>query len=1071
MRLACLAVMLALHVYSWADPLPLPVVSRTLDEGACRFLTTDQHYVLFGTGNNLLILEPDDNLALRKVGSVYTPGVVMALAVSGDYIFVANDHSGLTIVDYSDPREPQVVGTLPLVDRAFDVEVAGDYVFIAEIDYGMQIVDCSDPTMPRVAASVLQANDNARVFAVAVAGNRAYMADQQGVTVLDVGAPEAPAVVSRFPIPSYDIQVRDTIAFVSGNESRRFRAYSIGNPDSLVLLSEVTSLSTKALLFGLSDSRAYVGCEQGGLGIVDISNPRALTRIAQYDPAGMGIEGQGAVVLDGVVYFASHAHGAFSFVESDSNVFEPALAYRAGSAPLELAISGRRLFVANYYSGLTEVDITQPLLPRPVYSSSNTGDFGYTQSVDVFSRDGYLYALSVDAESGIRLLDVTDQNQPFEVSRRSLVDARVGRVLGDNIYICTGNAVAIISVADVHALEYVTAFGVSGTSYDLDMAGDTLYVAARSAGLVAFDVADPYSPQRLWSAALGDVGAVRVDYPYGYLSAADSTLIIVDLSAAPAVQVGRVRTRSLPSGLRLIENLVCVSSADGFYVFDVANPEAPEEVGYRGGLGLGYDVELYDQTVGGERRVTAINASTSGGATLLDITGLLDDTRTSLIVAGGGIEADNFAYFLKNTNASTNIAYTILSRSRGFNAKVAYMNPQSWQDLDGDGVNDAIVTSDVMTTDELRDGILELRDSGNPLRPNVMFISAHGHVDEFDISGDANENVRADSLGAWIDQAGLDAQTPLVFVMEACNSGSFIEEISEGRSNRVFIASGLADEVCSFWNGESFSTKFWEAVWRGETLWQAFDAARAWVAEQTTSQHPILDANGDGIPSDSLDRQIALSIVLGGDSQEGATLPVILDSPAGIDALGDSITVTIVCNGAMENVWYRVFPRTGAYDPAGLLWGEMQSIGQNHYRAFISGLSSLPDSEYLLEFNALDDYVNLALPRVAALHTPQAEPRPELPGGLRALRSYPNPFNTTSTIEFELGGTSRIVLNVWNVLGQQVEALVDREFGAGVHTISWNGLSRNGRALPSGLYFICVENGGRLYTIKSLLLR
>jgi len=63
-------------------------------------------------------------------------------------------------------------------------------------------------------------------------------------------------------------------------------------------------------------------------------------------------------------------------------------------------------------------------------------------------------------------------------------------------------------------------------------------------------------------------------------------------------------------------------------------------------------------------------------------------------------------------------------------------------------------------------------------------------------------------------------------------------------------------------------------------------------------------------------------------------------------------------------------------------------------------------------------------------------------------QNYPNPFNAETTIKFMLSTAGNLQLAVYNVLGQEVEVLVDREMAAGVHIITWGGLE-----FPSGIYF------------------
>ncbi|UCE20139.1 MAG: T9SS type A sorting domain-containing protein [Gemmatimonadota bacterium] len=63
-------------------------------------------------------------------------------------------------------------------------------------------------------------------------------------------------------------------------------------------------------------------------------------------------------------------------------------------------------------------------------------------------------------------------------------------------------------------------------------------------------------------------------------------------------------------------------------------------------------------------------------------------------------------------------------------------------------------------------------------------------------------------------------------------------------------------------------------------------------------------------------------------------------------------------------------------------------------------------------------------------------------------QNYPNPFNPETTIEYTLPEPSRVRVEVYNLLGQVLEVLVDCEKNAGYHVIKWDGSD-----VPSGVYF------------------
>jgi hypothetical protein len=91
------------------------------------------------------------DLDTRLLGICSTDGAAMAVAVSGNYAYVANDESGLKVIDVSNPDSPRVVASYDTLGFAWGVTVSGNYAYEADSGAGLQIIDISDPTHPQYA--------------------------------------------------------------------------------------------------------------------------------------------------------------------------------------------------------------------------------------------------------------------------------------------------------------------------------------------------------------------------------------------------------------------------------------------------------------------------------------------------------------------------------------------------------------------------------------------------------------------------------------------------------------------------------------------------------------------------------------------------------------------------------------------------------------------------------------------------------------------------------------------------------------------------------------------------------
>lgn len=96
---------------------------------------------------------------------------------------------------------------------------------------------------------------------------------------------------------------------------------------------------------------------------------------------------------------------------------------------------------------------------------------------------------------------------------------------------------------------------------------------------------------------------------------------------------------------------------------------------------------------------------------------------------------------------------------------------------------------------------------------------------------------------------------------------------------------------------------------------------------------------------------------------------------------------------------------------------------------------------------------------------------PELPRVTLLHPVHPNPFNPKADIRFELSEASRAVLEVYDIAGRRLRTLADKHFEAGTHLESWRGFDDNGRALPSGVYFIRLKTRLGVESRKAVLVQ
>ena len=89
-----------------------------------------------------------------------------------------------------------------------------------------------------------------------------------------------------------------------------------------------------------------------------------------------------------------------------------------------------------------------------------------------------------------------------------------------------------------------------------------------------------------------------------------------------------------------------------------------------------------------------------------------------------------------------------------------------------------------------------------------------------------------------------------------------------------------------------------------------------------------------------------------------------------------------------------------------------------------------------------------------------------------ALHSnYPNPFNPTTTISYDLPEQAQITLGIYDLLGKRIKTLVHQSQDAGKQIVMWDGTDDVGRQVSAGVYLYRIQAGQFAQTRKMLFLK
>ena len=84
-------------------------------------------------------------------------------------------------------------------------------------------------------------------------------------------------------------------------------------------------------------------------------------------------------------------------------------------------------------------------------------------------------------------------------------------------------------------------------------------------------------------------------------------------------------------------------------------------------------------------------------------------------------------------------------------------------------------------------------------------------------------------------------------------------------------------------------------------------------------------------------------------------------------------------------------------------------------------------------------------------------------------QNYPNPFNSSTTIKYKIEKRSNVKIEIFNIIGQKIETLVDEVQMPNEYTIRWEVSDKT--VLPSGLYFYQINVDNRIKSRRMIYIK
>jgi hypothetical protein len=529
------------------------------------------------------IANGQDSLNVRKLGQLYAYwDVALEAAVSGNFVYVADNSAGLRIVNVSNPTNPVEIGYYDGPGNAKSVALQGNYAYVActgNFDGGLYVINVTNPIIPvqvgyfhfagginaDIAVSgryaylvnynfyVVDISDATNPIQVGyysfaghaegvkISGNYAYVADgSMGLRILDITSPTNPVQIGscNLPEPAHDVAVQGNYAYIADDWAGLY-VVDISNPASPFVVGSVISACRKVVVEG---NHAYLTKWTNVLAVVDVTNPSS-------------------PVIMGHCYMPDMTYGA--------------------------AVAGNTVYVTDYTAGLRVVDVSAPSSPMEVGYYS--GDW-FISGVAAMGN----YAYVATNQGGMRVVEVSNPSSPVEVGFYDTPgQAKDIAVAGNYAFVADCNAgLRVINISNPTSPVEAGFYDTPGYAQGVVVSGNYAYVADADSGLREVDISNPASPVEVgyyipaYDGEVIDV-AVMGNYAYlGYATELESSLRVVNVSnPSNPLEVGYCIMSGLPKGVAVVGNYAYVAAyGNGFSVVDVSNPSNPVEVGYYNSL-------------------------------------------------------------------------------------------------------------------------------------------------------------------------------------------------------------------------------------------------------------------------------------------------------------------------------------------------------------------------------------------------------------------------------------------------------------------------------------------------------
>ncbi len=1002
----------------------------------------DEHTVsLTGSGYGWII---------NEVGTFETPGAAQSVSVAGDVAYVADYDDGFTIINVTDPSNPELYANYELEERARDIFIVGNYAYVAS---GLTVFNITDPADPQITGAL---NTGASAYSIYVAGGVSYVGDSDGnLYLFDVSDPDTPV---EDPLGTFDAGARIGGIFVVGDlaylaiDRSGLLIINISDPADIQEVGEFNTDDRSYSVFVEGDY-AYVADGLTGLIVFDISDPTNPNLLGVHNTPGSALK---VTVVGDYAYIADSRNGIQVVDISDPEDPFGVGAYHTPGEAKGIFVSDNLIYVADHSNGIHILDYQLPP-PEPTWQIDITATVG-----DYIDADNYAGGAedgSFDYDAGLDLPEAPHMPQNF--ISLFFPHPEWDLVVGDNF-------LSDIVPEEAHvdeATEWYFEVETDQEDQDITLAFTPDDMPNMAVPLLLEDL-ETEEVIILWNVNTyeynsGDGSARGFNLIYGNKNPPLPTLI--QPNGGELFSVGNqfeiTWEVDLQSDVPMATSTILVSLNGG---------EAWEQIGQTEGENYSFDWEIPDAYTPNclVKVVTADELGYSAEDVSDDLFGITHGSSEHNFLAGWslfslplipnngrisevlGDDYEEFSYFVYDYNQTDGAVWLDYSIeiSNGNCYWLGTMN-DAVVDVDGQAPMEAVTVNLVPGWNLIGDPFPQVTptESVEIINGEETYTLAEavdaGLVQDvfysYQLVNDRYRFVESDNLEPWlgycfpvISDANLQMRIPIVDPIEEPERDDK-DESDEGTLSNWHLTiqaeiEGAVDRITTFGVAE--------------TATDSFDAAYDYP-------EPPNPPNGTYVS---------------GYFEHRWDLPI--GNKFNRDFRG---AVGRFDEGRLE--WNLTVVTNDSVDVT-LSWPDRDETMVRAELCTLLVMENLTNNEFIMLYEQ-ESYTYCSDGRDRfriRFRTTDVDndDTDQLPSQLYLSQAYPNPFNATTKLSYGLPLTTNVSIQVFNLTGQLIATLVNGDQSAGFHTIIWDAVD-----VPSGIYFVKMEAGDFVITRKLTLMK